>query len=69
MFDDENLVSAAGLVPVMALAEQAGLSELVDGNLRFDCERIASAAANPAGKLTSSSRACSPTPTASMICR
>ena len=30
VFDDEHLVSYAGLVPVMALAEQAGLSELVD---------------------------------------
>lgn len=29
-FDDPNLVSAAGLVPVMALAETAGLSGLVD---------------------------------------
>jgi hypothetical protein len=30
LFDDENLVSHAGLVPVMALAERAALSELVD---------------------------------------
>jgi hypothetical protein len=29
IFDDENTVSVAGLVPVMALAERAGLSELV----------------------------------------
>ena len=29
-FDDENLVSCAGLAPVMVLAEQAGLSELID---------------------------------------
>ena len=29
LFDDEHLVSDAGLVPVMVLAEQAGLSELV----------------------------------------
>jgi hypothetical protein len=28
-FDDQNLVSYAGLVPVMALAERAGLSDLV----------------------------------------
>ena len=27
VFDDENLVSCAGLVPVMALAEQTGLSD------------------------------------------
>ena len=29
VFDEDNLVSCAGLVPVMALAEQAGLSELL----------------------------------------
>lgn len=29
MFDDENLVSFAGLVPVLVLAERAGLSELI----------------------------------------
>ena len=28
-FDDPNLVSRAGLVPVMALAQRAGLTELV----------------------------------------
>lgn len=29
-FDDPNLIGAAGLVPVMALAREAGLAELVD---------------------------------------
>jgi hypothetical protein len=33
-FDDPNLVSRAGLVPVMALAQRAGLGELVDGHVR-----------------------------------
>jgi hypothetical protein len=28
VFDDPNLVSAAGLVPVLALAERAGLADL-----------------------------------------
>ena len=28
IFDEPNLVSAAGLVPVMALARRAGLGEL-----------------------------------------
>ena len=28
-FDDPNLVSRAGLVPVMALAERCGLTDLV----------------------------------------
>lgn len=52
-FDDENLVSAAGLVPVLALAEQTNLPELIGEQVRFDSERIASAAANPAGKIMS----------------
>jgi hypothetical protein len=53
LFDDENLVSCAGLVPVMALAEQAGLSELISSKVAITTTRVASAAANPAGKLTS----------------
>jgi hypothetical protein len=28
VFDDQNLVSAAGLVPVVALAQRAGLVDL-----------------------------------------
>ena len=40
VFDDENLVSCAGLVPVMGLAEQAGLSELIDGRVRFKASRV-----------------------------
>lgn len=52
-FDDENLVSCAGLVPVMALAEQTRLSELLDERVVFRCERIVSGAANPTPKLTS----------------
>jgi len=35
VFDDENLVSFAGLVPLMGLAERAGLSELIAGRVRF----------------------------------
>ena len=31
VFDDPNLVSAAGLVPVLRLAESAGLYELLEG--------------------------------------
>ena len=30
-FDDPNLVSRAGLAPVMALAQRAGLDDLVAG--------------------------------------
>lgn len=51
VFDDDNLVSCAGLVPVMALAEQAGLSGLLDEKVRFTESRISSGAANPAPKL------------------
>ena len=52
-FDEENPVSAAGLVPVLALAEQTRLPELLQEQVRFDSERIVSAAANPAGKVLS----------------
>ena len=39
VFDDEHLVSCAGLVPVMGLAEQTGLSELIGERVRFKtCE-------------------------------
>jgi hypothetical protein len=33
-FDDPNLVSRAGLVPVMALAQRAGLGDLVAEHVR-----------------------------------
>jgi hypothetical protein len=33
-FDDPNLVSHAGLVPVMALAQRAGLADLIAGHVR-----------------------------------
>ena len=55
-FDEQNLVSYAGLVPVMALAEQAELSELIEARVTLASMqpmRVASAGANPAGKLTS----------------
>jgi Transposase DDE domain group 1 len=53
VFDDTNLVSHAGLVPLMELAEQAGLSRLLDEHVRFTSERVRSGAANPTPKLTS----------------
>ncbi len=46
-------MSFAGLVPVMALAERAGLSELISTKVAIKQSRVKSAAANPAGKLTS----------------
>lgn len=51
VFDDDNLVSCAGLVPVMTLGEQAGLSRLLDEQVRIKQSRIKSGAANPAPKL------------------
>ena len=36
MFDDPNLVSCAGLAPVLKLAERAGLQELVTEHVRID---------------------------------
>lgn len=53
LFDDEHLVSDAGLVPVMTLAEQAGLSELVAERVELGETRVVSAGVNPAGKLSS----------------
>jgi hypothetical protein len=42
-FDDPNLVSAAGLVPVVALAEQAGLRRLADMQLSVPTDKGANA--------------------------
>lgn len=52
VFDEDNLVSHAGLVPLLELAEQAELSRLFEEHVRFTCERVKSGAANAAGKLT-----------------
>ena len=46
-------MSCAGLVPVMALAERAGLSELIAAKVAIKATRVQSAAVNPAGKITS----------------
>jgi hypothetical protein len=53
VFDDGNLVSHAGLVPLLELAEQAGLSRLLNEHVRFTSERVKSGAANSTPKLTS----------------
>jgi hypothetical protein len=47
VFDDPNLVSCAGLVPVMRLAEQVDLDGLVAGWVRPDL----STGSNPGGKV------------------
>ena len=49
VFDDPNLVSCAGLVPVLALAEAAGLSELAQRHLSVPTDR----GANAGGKVAS----------------
>ena len=46
VFDDENLVSAAGLVPALRLAESAGLYDLLE-------DRLSLASANTTAKTTS----------------
>lgn len=51
VFDDDNLVSCAGLVPVMTLAQQAGLSRLLEEKVHISESRIRSGAVNPAPKL------------------
>jgi hypothetical protein len=51
-FDDPNLLADAGLVPVIALAEQVGLPELVTEHVKItDAENAAGA--NPAAKVMS----------------
>jgi hypothetical protein len=52
VFDEPNLVSAAGLVPVLELAEQTGLSRLIGEHVDLPSTRVRSGAVNPAGKLT-----------------
>ena len=51
VFDEANLVSCAGLVPVMTLAEQTGLIELLGSKVHIAEPKIASGSANPAPKL------------------
>ena len=51
VFDEDNLVSCAGLVPVMTLAEQSGLTRLLDTKIHIASPRIKSGSANPAPKL------------------
>ncbi len=47
-----NLVSCAGLVPVMTLATQTGLPELLADKVCITGPRIKSGSANPSPKLT-----------------
>jgi hypothetical protein len=50
-FDEDNLVSYAGLVPVLALAQQTRLPEIIDEKVSIKAPRIKSGSANPVPKL------------------
>jgi hypothetical protein len=52
VFDEDNLVSCAGLVPVMTLATQTGLSQLLADKISIPAPKIKSGSANPSPKLT-----------------
>jgi hypothetical protein len=43
VFDDPNLVSSGGLLPVLALAESAGLQDLADEQLSVPTDKGANA--------------------------
>ena len=45
VFDDPNLVSAAGLVPMLRLAQQAGLGSLAQDGLSVPTDKGANAGA------------------------
>jgi hypothetical protein len=42
VFDEQNLVSSAGLVPVLKLAEQTGLSRLIGEHVDLPSTRVKS---------------------------
>jgi Transposase DDE domain group 1 len=50
-FDEDNLVSHAGLVPLLGLAKQTGLPNIIAGKVSITTPRIKSGSANPAPKL------------------
>lgn len=52
-FDDENLISHAGLAPIMGLAQKTGLPELIASKVNLGQTKVASAGANPVGKILS----------------
>jgi hypothetical protein len=50
-FDEENLVSYAGLVPLLGLAEQTRLPRIIAEKVSIKTSRIKSGSANPVPKL------------------
>ena len=57
VFDEPNLVSAAGLVPIMELAEQTGLSRLIGEHVELPSARVRSGGSTRPGSSPRSSRA------------
>jgi len=51
VFNEDHIVSCAGLVPVMALAEQTKLADLLAEKISITATKVTSGAANPAPKL------------------
>ncbi|BDB59796.1 hypothetical protein RDE2_15900 [Rhodococcus sp. RDE2] len=51
MVDEDNLVSCAGLVPIMTLAEHTHLPDLLSEKVSITTTKVASGAASPAPKL------------------
>ena len=51
-FDEDNLVSHAGLVPLLGLAEQTRLPQILAEKVSITTARIKSGAANPAPKVS-----------------
>jgi hypothetical protein len=53
VFDGQNLMSSAGLAPVLKPAENDGLSRLIGEHVHLSSTRVGSRAVNATGKLTS----------------
>ena len=53
VFDEQNMVLAAGLVPVLELAEQTGLSRLIGERVELPSTPRGVRGGNPVGKVTS----------------
>ncbi len=53
VFHEQNRVSSAGLVPVLELAGQTGLSRLIGEHVDLPSTRVKSGTVNPIGKLAS----------------
>src|SRR3954462_2876543 len=50
-FDEDNLVSDAGLVPLLGIAEQTGLAEIIAGKVSITTPCLQPGSVNPAPQL------------------